>query len=198
MQHARVVVGAEKYFRTIYRGGNGWNDRDRHMTATVSDLSRHLQARGVGGKVIVWAHNSHVGDSRAADATGMDETLGRLMRQQHGAQQVGLLGFTTYHGTVMAAQSWGMPGQQRDVRPALSGSWEQVFHQTGIPAFLLLLQQPALTESLTGTQLLERAIGVSYHPETERESHYFGSRFIGRFDAVIHIDRTTAVSPLAQ
>lgn len=197
MQHARVVMGAERYFRTIYRGGNGWNERDRHMTATVTDLSRHLQARGLSGKVIVWAHNSHVGDARAAAGGGMEETLGSLMRQQHGAQ-VGLVGFTTYEGTVIAAESWGQAGQVRTVRPALAGSWELAFHQTGIPAFLLMMQTPALTESLTGIQLLERAIGVSYHPETERQSHYFGSRFASRFDAVIHIDRTTALAPLAQ
>jgi erythromycin esterase-like protein len=197
MQHARVVVGAEKYFRTIYRGGSGWNQRDRHMTATVTDLSRHLQARGLSGKVIVWAHNSHVGDARAAESAGMDETLGGLMRQEHGAQ-VGLVGFTTYEGTVMAAESWGMPGEVRDVRPALSGSWESAFHQTGIPAFLLLLQEPRTAGEIGETELLERAIGVSYHPQTERQSHYFSARMTGRFDAVIHIDRTSAVNPLAQ
>ena len=43
---------------------------------------------------------------------------------------------------------------------------------------------------------LERAIGVIYRPETERASHWFHARLPEQFDAVIHIDRTTAVEPL--
>jgi len=44
--------------------------------------------------------------------------------------------------------------------------------------------------------MLERAIGVIYRPETERASHWFGARLADQFDAVVHIDRSTAVEPL--
>jgi erythromycin esterase-like protein len=43
---------------------------------------------------------------------------------------------------------------------------------------------------------LERAIGVIYRPETERHSHYFKAQLAGQFDAVIHIDETSALEPL--
>jgi erythromycin esterase-like protein len=43
---------------------------------------------------------------------------------------------------------------------------------------------------------LERAIGVIYRPETERHSHYFHSRLADQFDAVIHLDETSALEPL--
>ena len=43
---------------------------------------------------------------------------------------------------------------------------------------------------------LERAIGVIYRPDTERQSHYFQARIADQFDAVIHIDETRAVEPL--
>jgi erythromycin esterase-like protein len=198
MQNARVVMGAEAYLRRSYRGGGGWATRDRHMAATVADLSTHLQARGMSGKVIAWAHNSHVGDGRAA-AMGaeMSVTLGRLMRESVGAQAA-LVGFTTFSGSVIAAEDWGMAGEERTVRPGLGGSWESVFHQVGLPRFLLLLGESPVAAELGEQQLLERAIGVSYHPETERQSHYFSSGLADRFDAVIHIDQTSALVPLAR
>ena len=43
---------------------------------------------------------------------------------------------------------------------------------------------------------LERAIGVVYRPRTERVSHYFHCRLPEQFDAVIHIDETSALIPL--
>jgi erythromycin esterase-like protein len=43
---------------------------------------------------------------------------------------------------------------------------------------------------------LERAIGVIYRPDTERQSHYFQARVADQFDAVVHIDDTRAVEPL--
>ncbi|HEX2080579.1 MAG TPA: erythromycin esterase family protein [Longimicrobium sp.] len=198
MQNARVVMGAEQYFRTIYRGGRGWDLRDRHMTETVAALSQHLQARGLSGRVVVWAHNSHVGDARAMFlGSGIQETLGRLMRERFGAQ-VGLVGFTTYSGSVIAARGWGQAGEVREVMPALEGSWEEVFHAAGASRFLLLTQTAALPAMPRDPPPLQRAIGVSYHPETERTSHYFRADLANQFDAVIHIDQTTALTPLAQ
>jgi erythromycin esterase-like protein len=47
-----------------------------------------------------------------------------------------------------------------------------------------------------GEERLERAIGVIYRPRTERQSHYFGARIADQFDAVIHFDTTTALTPL--
>jgi hypothetical protein len=44
--------------------------------------------------------------------------------------------------------------------------------------------------------MLERAIGVVYRPDTERQSHYFHTVLAGQFDAVLHFDETRAVEPL--
>ena len=43
---------------------------------------------------------------------------------------------------------------------------------------------------------LERAIGVIYRPDTERQSHYFQASLSSQFDAVLHFDHTRAVRPL--
>jgi hypothetical protein len=37
---------------------------------------------------------------------------------------------------------------------------------------------------------------VIYRPHTERASHWFHARLTDQFDAVIHVDRTTALEPL--
>jgi erythromycin esterase-like protein len=114
--------------------------------------------------------------------------VGQLMRERHGGDTL-LVGFTTYTGTVTAASDWDGPAERKHVRRALPGSWEQLFHEQGQPAFLLD------TADIRGRRL-ERAIGVVYRPETERISHYFNARLADQFDAVIHLDETHALEPL--
>jgi erythromycin esterase-like protein len=195
-QNARLVKNAEEYYRAMFRGRvSSWNLRDRHMFETLEALVQHLQQEMAAPKVVVWAHNSHLGDARA---TAMGEegelNLGQLVRERYGTAAV-LVGFTTHEGTVTAADDWDGPARRKQVRPSLPGSYERVFHQAGLPRFFLKLREHALSDELHGP-LLERAIGVVYRPETERLSHYFEADLPRQFDAVLHIDRTTAVEPL--
>jgi erythromycin esterase-like protein len=91
--------------------------------------------------------------------------------------------------TRASSRSSSSPAERKRVRRALPGSWEELLHELGVSRFLLD------TAGLKG-QRLERAIGVVYRPETERISHYFQARIADQFDAIIHIDETTAVEPL--
>jgi erythromycin esterase-like protein/predicted phosphoribosyltransferase len=199
-QNARLARNAEAYYRAMFYGRvPSWNLRDRHMAETLSVLSGHLQQDEGRGKVVVWAHNSHLGDARAtAMATEREINLGQLTREQHGTNAV-LVGFTTYSGTVTAATNWDEPAQQRQVRPALAGSYELLFHEVasaGAGNFLLRLRDGGSAADLLRPERLERAIGVIYRPETERFSHYFPARIAEQFDAVMHLDQTTALVPL--
>ena len=200
LQNARVVRNAEAYHRAQYGGtASSWNVRDQHMADTLDALAAHLSARrGSPAKLVVWAHNSHVGDARWARTGSPQEwNIGQLARERHGQQTV-LIGFTTYTGTVFAARAWDRPGERRDVRPALPGSFAAVFHRAGLGDFLLPLRgNRALAEALPEPRL-ERAIGVIYLPETERQSHYFQAHLTKQFDAVIHRDVTRALTPLAK
>ena len=192
-QNARLVRNAERYYRAVYRGRvSSWNLRDGHMAETLDELVEHLDRRGRETKVVVWAHNSHVGDARATALGAAGElNLGQLVRERHPGESF-LLGFTTYTGTVTAASSWGGEAERKRVRPALPESYEALFHRLGVPRFLL---SPAEVEELDSVRL-ERAIGVIYRPETERASHYFAARLPAQFDAVVHFDETTALEPL--
>ncbi|HEX8236964.1 MAG TPA: erythromycin esterase family protein [Abditibacteriaceae bacterium] len=197
LQNARVVKNAEEYYRVSYSGAeSSWNLRDRHMADTLDALLNHLSAPGKPAKIVVWAHNSHVGDARQTTMGESGEwTVGQLMRQRH-TDATFLLGFTTYSGTAMAAMEWGEQGRVQRVRPALPGSFAALFHDTGMEQFLLPLRGQSELVLAMGEPRLERAIGVVYLPQTERESHYFQARMSKQFDAVIHIDTTTAVTPL--
>lgn len=197
-QNARLARNAEKYYRTLLSGRvASWNLRDTHMAETLEELARHLQGQGRAPKIIVWAHNSHLGDARATELGDQGElNLGQLVRQVHRAD-ARLLGFTTYAGTVTAASDWGGPHLRKQVRPALEGSYEALFHEAGVPAFFLPMHdgRGEILAALAPRRL-ERAIGVIYRPETERLSHYFEACLPNQFDAVLHLDRTHAVVPL--
>lgn len=197
VQNAQVVIDAERYYRAMYRGrASSWNLRDRHMADTLDALAVHLDRRAGRSRLIVWAHNSHIGDASATEMGAAGElNIGQLMRERHGRDAV-LVGFTTYDGTVTAASDWGGPAERMRVTPGYVGSYETLFHETAIPRFFLAVRDPG--EVLAGLKVprLERAIGVVYHPETERVSHYLMSELPRQFDAVYHFDRTRAVEPL--
>src|SRR5438128_9231652 len=194
-QNARLVLNAERYYRTMFRGRvESWNLRDRHMAETLGALVTHLNAQGQTTKVAVWEHNSHLGDARATYMADYGElNLGQLVRERYGSQAV-LVGFTTYTGTVTAASEWDGPAERKRVRPALEDSYEASFHEADIPNFWLPLRD--LDSETFRDSRLERAIGVIYLPRTERQSHYFEARLSDQFDAVIHFDETSALTPL--
>jgi erythromycin esterase-like protein len=196
-QNARLVKNAEEYYRTMFRGRiSSWNLRDRHMAETLEALIAHFERKGGLSKVVVWEHNSHIGDARATTMGDAGElNVGQLARERFGDESV-LVGFSTYTGTVTAASDWDAPAERKRVRPGIPESWEALFHGVGLANFLLPMRgQAHLIEALNQIRL-ERAIGVIYRPDTERLSHYFEARLPRQFDAVIHFDQTRAVEPL--
>ncbi len=196
-QNARVVADAERYYRAMYYGSAAsWNLRDTHMFDTLESL---LSFYGPDSRGIVWEHNSHVGNALATEMSSRGElNVGQLCRAKLGDRAY-IVGFGTDHGTVAAASNWDEPMQTMRVRPAVPDSYERLFHETDLPAFLLHLRDPrrrALRDELTPPRL-ERAIGVVYRPETELASHYFQASLPQQFDEIVWFDETRAVAPLA-
>jgi len=196
-QNAAIVANAEEYYRTMFgdRAGS-WNQRDRHMADTLDQLIAHLDRHGGTAKVVVWAHNSHVGDARATEMARRGElNIGQLMRERHGRDAVSV-GLTTYEGSVTAASDWGAEPERKRVRPALADSYEALLHTVGMPAFLLCPLESGDSGRSLSEPRLERAIGVIYRPETERQSHWFAANAARQYDALVHLDVTRAVEPL--
>jgi erythromycin esterase-like protein len=196
-QNARLVKNAERYYRAMFGGRQqSWNLRDTHMMETLDALLSHVGGTGsTPARAVVWAHNSHLGDARATEMGQHGEiNLGQLARERY-QREVRLIGFTTFAGSVTAASDWDEPPQNVKMLPALPASYEALLHTAGLERFMLSFENEALCAALT-TSRLERAIGVTYRPDTERLSHYFTAQLCKQFDIVLHIDRTRALEPL--
>jgi erythromycin esterase-like protein/pyrimidine operon attenuation protein/uracil phosphoribosyltransferase len=198
-QNAVTVRNAEEYYRGMFRGrATSWNMRDTHMAETLNALVTHLDRHSGAepARIVVWAHNSHVGDARATEVSADGQlTIGQLVRERYG-EECRLIGFSTYRGTVTAASEWGGIAERKAVRPALNGSIEELLHETGKDAFLVVMHDGSPAEKALDVVRLARAIGVIYLPQTERQSHYFHVRPSDQYDAMIHIDTTRALEPL--
>ena len=195
--NARVVAGAERYYRAMFYGAvESWNLRDQHMFDTIRSLLAH---RGDAAKLVIWEHNSHVGDAAATEMAARGEhNVGHLCRQLLGDAAY-IVGFGTDHGVVAAANNWDEPMERMRVRPSRADSYERLCHDSTVPAFMLHLRDPIrreLRDELAEPRL-ERAIGVVYRPESELASHYFQAVLPAQFDEYIWFDETDAVDPLA-
>ncbi|CAF0823269.1 unnamed protein product [Didymodactylos carnosus] len=220
MENAKIVKEAEKYYRHMFEGGEiTWNIRDTHMVECLQDLLKHI---GDGAKAVIWAHNSHLGDGRETESKRSKEVnIGQLVRQRFGLENTFNIGFTTYTGSVTAADSWDMDPEFKRVKPSLKDSHEYLLHEALITSdtknakshlasngqYYLLFRSNSKQQEDTNSiskelndllheKRLERAIGVIYRPNTERQSHYFDAHLSTQFDCVIHIETTTALEPL--
>ena len=193
-QNALIAVNAEKYYTAMMSFNNeSWNVRDRHMMET---LDRLLKFHGEGSKGIVWEHNTHIGDARATDMkrAGM-VNIGQLAREEYGINQVYLVGFGSYRGTVIAGDEWGAPMKVMKVPPAKEGSIEQSLHRESTDNRYLLFNSDDMRETYEES-IKHRAIGVVYNPERERYGNYVPSVMASRYDAFLFVDETTALHPL--
>jgi erythromycin esterase-like protein len=197
-QNARLVANAEEYYRSMFAGRiSSWNLRDRHMAETIDALIAYLSKERGRAKVVVWEHNSHLGDARFTEMGQQGElNVGQLVRERYGHEETVLIGFSTYTGTVTAADDWDAPAQRKRVRPGLRGSYEDLLHHVSVSPYYLTFRGDSIATEELDEPRLQRAIGVIYRPETERQSHYFQARLPRQFDAMIHFDETRAVEPL--
>jgi len=210
-QNAELVKNAEEYYRKMVEPDEkSWNYRDTHMANCVLSLIDFYKKKNITGgepKVILWAHNSHMGDASQTDVNFRGElNIGQILRERLGLQNTFNIGFSTYTGTVTATTNWDEPAQLKDVNPAVPGSYEDLFHRYADdinPDFYLIFRSnnPAvkvnekLVDALTKPRL-SRYIGVIYRPDTERWSHYYRGSLARQWDAMIHLDETSAIEPL--
>ncbi|HEX6589765.1 MAG TPA: erythromycin esterase family protein [Longimicrobiales bacterium] len=193
-QNALVAKNAEAYYRTMVRGGAAsWNLRDLHMVETLDRLLAH---HGPESRGIVWEHNTHIGDARATDmAAGGMVNVGQLVREKYGDDDVLLVGFSSYEGTVIAGRWWGAPMEVMHVPRARRDSWEDVLHATGRGDGIVVTDALARVADASARRG-HRAIGVVYQPAHEMHGNYVPTVLPDRYDVLIHIDRSSALAPL--
>ncbi len=229
-QNAIVTKNAELYYRKMIQGGTAtWNIRDTHMMDTLKRLMNFYDGKyddrgskdinnnnnNLRSKSIVWAHNTHVGDARQTDmATAKMINIGQLVREHASEQNVMIVGFGTYKGTVIAAKEWGEKMEKMNVPPAVEDSWDNLIHKrtNGTNSILLfrgesdqrnkaeeafaLHSKERIKDDNIKRKKGQRAIGVVYHPEYEKYGNYVPTTLAKRYDAFLYIDETHALSPL--
>lgn len=197
-QNARIACHAEKYYRAMVFGEeDSWNVRDNHMMETLDMLMKHY---GPDTKAIVWEHNTHIGDYKATDMLEAGQVnIGGLAREKYGEHNVALVGFSTYSGTVVASHAWDGPIEVMTMPNAAQGSVEEVCHQVSnkinSPNFFMVLNRESEFSPLNEIRG-HRAIGVVYHPTSERRGNYVPTLLADRYDALIFLDKTHALNPL--
>lgn len=194
-QNAHVAVNAEKYYRAMIKGGpESWNIRDKHMVSTIERLIKY---HGNNSKIIIWEHNTHIGDARATD---MEKdgllNVGQLLKEQYAEDGVFAVGFGSYQGSVIAGKSWGDEIKKINVPEAKAGSWEEIFHKASNEKNKLLIMDKTNNKNCLKKPLNHRAIGVVYNPQYEQFGNYVPSIMNERYDAFIFIDKTKALYPL--
>lgn len=183
---ASVVYDGERYFRS-HNELTSWNTREHHMQETIARL---LKYAGSNSKIIVWAHNTHVGDAHYTDMSTRERTnLGELLRKQWGEKNVYIVGSGFYKGTILSAKSWGAAAENIQVVPAKKGSWEEMIHSTnGVDE--ILLSSDLKSNKQVGTWIQQRSIGVA------NSVTYIPSVIPRRYDAFVYFETTHPLHPL--
>lgn len=192
--NALVMKNADKYYQAMAAFDNSsWNVRDSHMVETLNTL---MDFHDKDAKVIIWEHNTHIGDARYTDmaADGM-HNVGQLVRQQHHQDGVVLVGFGSYEGSVVAGDYWGAPMKKMPLPPAIAGSVENILHQQSSENKLLIFNEGSPIKKIFNREIGHRAVGVVYRPQQEW-GNYVPSILSDRYDAFLYIDRTHALHPL--
>ncbi|WP_084523904.1 erythromycin esterase family protein [Adhaeribacter aquaticus] len=194
-QNALVAYNGERYYRTSVTSSSGsWNIRDNHMAQT---LKRLLDFHGPDSKAIIWEHNTHVGDARYTDMVNSGEVnVGQLVRKEYGEENVFIVGFGSYSGTVIAADRWGAPMKNMEVPAAPEGSWEYILHQLS-PTNKMIFSKDIKENQFLKRPIGHRAIGVVYNPKYEY-GNYVPSVLPRRYDAFLYIDKTNALHPIEE
>lgn len=192
--NALVMRNSELYWRSMATGGSeNWNIRNRHMAYVINRVKEH---HGKDCKIIVWGHNTTMGDARATEGMPAEGqvNIAQVLREHWGDDQVYAIGFSTYTGKVISAKAWDESLEEVEVLPAHPGSWDALLHEAGAEDKILTFGKD---EPVFSTMLPQRAIGVVYHPEHHAEYHtYVATSLSNRYNALIYVDHTSAVKPL--
>ncbi len=190
-QNVLAVAGAESYYDKFLTGGaTSWNVRDRHMAESVKNILSYYDAEyGIRSKIVIWAHNTHVGDARATDMAGYGMVnIGQLLRGDFPGE-VRIIGFDSYWGRVIAARHWDGLMEEFRLPAAQEGSWEHLLNQ-GTKKNKVITLNDAFS-----ARKGQRAVGVIYNPESEK-NNYVPTVLADRYDYLVFINASDALYPL--
>ncbi|KAI0651687.1 hypothetical protein C8Q79DRAFT_897295 [Trametes meyenii] len=223
--NALVVKDAEEYYRTMMTEDVlSWNLRwysmstrsDEHFARVLASLAQFLGPSNCTGprraKIVVWAHNSHVGDARATDMGRRqgEINVGQRCREIFGDDQVFSIGFLISRGTVTASYNWDEPPYRQSLNPPMEGSVEAIIDKwtdtdTFVVTHKIVTDDGGKTRKVEASEDLSeyafypisvRFVGVIYRRLTEKPSHYARCSVAKQFDCIAHVRESRGIEPL--
>ena len=179
LHSARVAI----QYRDFTANNNNGLIRDPYMAENVTWI---LDQAGSDAKIVLWAHNAHVGMS----ADDSYQTMGNHLRQQYGSQMV-VFGFLFYQGSFTALGGNGWVTFHVDAPPI--NSYESFFHEAGLPRFFLDLRTVKAGAAASDWLLIPhlfRQIGSGYHPNVI-QSGFLTAALAKVFDVVVYFQDTS-------
>ena len=193
-RHESILRHAPSYYRAFLAGSVAWrNLRARRLADSLTRVVEQLDEESRGRGVVVWLDSLEAGDARATDMGRSGElSLGQLVRERRARDTVSM-GFTSYEGTLLAATEWGGDPEVTPLPPAQARSYEAILHDIEEPRVLMFTAE---ADAALPARRLERAIGPVLRPADEPGT-YFEATIARQYDAVFHIERTTALTPVS-
>ncbi len=184
LHSARVAI----QYQDFTAHNNNGLIRDRYMAENVTWI---LDQAGLDAKIVLWAHNGHVGMSGDENF----QTMGNHLRQQYGNQMV-VFGFLFYQGSFNACglanlQTLGVGTFHVGVPP--TNSYESFLHEAGLPRFFLDLRSVKEGTAASNWFLVPhpfRQIGGCYHPNV-MQSGFLTAALARVFDVVVYFQDTS-------
>jgi erythromycin esterase len=180
-QHAAVASQAEHQ-----ESGAGLDWRDESMAKNVRWI---LDNEPRGTRMVVWAHNGHVGVQGSEPWVPMGAHLSKQLGKAYLP-----VGFVFDHGAFQAMNGAYRLGEQH-VGQAPAGDLAEAFHRVQTPIFALDLRLPpaGIVADWLNAPHSMREVGAMFSNEESTTSTVILPR---RFDAVIYVDETTRARPL--
>ena len=198
-----VMINAFEYFIKQYQeppGSNAsWNTRDQHMLMTTMKIKDTI----TNAKILIWAHNSHIGDATATEAGGTDFSnnntwnLGQMCRAMF--SNTFIIGFGTNNGTVRAAPGWNMQNDVYILNLPITESIEYDIYSycqlNNIKNCYICFKDIKTCQAFDFYKK-QRMIGVIYCPNNELRSHYITCNISKQYDLYVFISKTNALEKI--
>jgi erythromycin esterase len=136
-------------------------------------------------RIILWAHNGHVGreDNRGSGS------MGRFLDKWYGKDQI-VIGFAAGEGQYTARAQGRDLRSDNKLKPPVKTSYEEYFHASALRMFMLDLRNADKDDPASGWLTrphLLRSIGA-----LAMDGQFFSADICSLYDAIIYFDTTTA------
>jgi erythromycin esterase len=175
IQDARVLAQAVQ--SQTSPGGSGLY-RDQCMAENVAWILDHAPR---GSRIVLWAHNGHVGKRPGS--------MGFHLAKRYGPEMV-VLGFACHEGRYTAVRQGRGLVDDNELQAPAAGCLEHYLHETGLPRLILDLLKAA--RDAPESSWAHRPLNLRSVGALAMQTQFFPLVISDAYDALIYFDKTGA------